>query len=130
MERELQIILDTHIFLWAISNPNKIEKNKQKKIQSLSNTIYISAISVVELMIKDSIAKIVIDFNPIEIAKKSGFEMLDFAAEDALILKELPFHHRDPFDRMIIAQSIRNKFSIITNDQKFNKYECKLIGKP
>ena len=56
--------------------------------------------------------------------------MLDFAAEDALILKELPFHHRDPFDRMIIAQSIRNKFSIITNDQKFNKYECKLIGKP
>ncbi len=130
MERELQIILDTHIFLWAISNPNKIEKNKQKKIQSLSNTIYISAISVVELMIKDSIGKIVIDFNPIEIAKKSGFEMLDFAAEDALILKELPFHHRDPFDRMIIAQSIRNKFSIITNDQKFNKYECKLIGKP
>ena len=130
MERELQIILDTHIFLWAISNPNKIEKNKQKKIQSLSNTIYISAISVVELMIKDSIGKIVIDFNPIEIAKKSGFEMLDFAAEDALILKELPLHHRDPFDRMIIAQSIRNKFSIITNDQKFNKYECKLIGKP
>lgn len=124
----MQIILDTHIFLWSISNPNKIVKIKRNKIQSLSNTIYVSTITITELMIKASIGKMKIEFNPIDIAEKSGFEMLDFRAEDALILKNLPFHHRDPFDRMIIAQSITNNFPIITDDLKFEKYDCKLIG--
>ncbi len=124
----MQIILDTHIFLWSVSHPDKIDKRKRKKIQSLSNTIYISAITITELMIKASIGKLEISFNPIEIAEKSGFEMLNYTAEDALRLKELPYHHRDPFDRMIIAQSISNNYPIITDDMKYKKYGCKLIG--
>lgn len=79
-------------------------------------------------MIKASIGKLGIDFNPIEIAEKSGFEMLDYTAGDALLLKELPFHHKDPFDRMIIAQSISNNYPIITDDIKFKKYDCKLMS--
>ena len=124
----MQIILDTHIFLWSISDPDKIDIRKRKKIQSLSNTIYISAITITELMIKASIGKLGIDFNPIEIAEKSGFEMLDYTVDNAVLLKDMPFHHRDPFDRMIIAQSISNNFPIITDDMKFRKYDCKLIG--
>jgi len=60
-----------------------------------------------------------IDFNPIETAEQSGFELLDFKAEDALQLKDLPFHHKDPFDRMLIAQSLANIYPIITDDERF-----------
>ncbi len=61
-------------------------------------------------------------------ALKSGFEMLDFRGSDGLLLKDMPFHHKDPFDRMLIAQSIANKYHIMTDDSKFNLYECKIIG--
>ncbi len=123
----MKIILDTHIFLWSISNPNKIDSKNKKLIQSLSNSIYISSISITEIMIKSSIGKLSIDFNAVKIALKSGFELLEYKGEDALLLKDMPFYHKDPFDRMIIAQSINNNYSIITNDKKFKLYDCKLI---
>ena len=59
--------------------------------------------------------------------EKSGFEALDFRSEDALLLKDMPFHHRDPFDRMLIAQSLANQYPIVTDDQAFRAYDCRLI---
>lgn len=123
----MKIILDTHIFLRLISQPNKIEEKIKKLIQSLSNSIYISSITITEIMIKASIGKLSIDFNPVKIALKSGFELLEYKGDDVLLLKDMPFYHKDPFDRMIIAQSISNNYSIITNDEKFKLYDCKLI---
>jgi len=123
----MKIILDTHIFLRSISQPNKIEEKIKKLIQSLSNSIYISSITITEIMIKASIGKLSIDFNPVKIALKSGFELLEYKGDDVLLLKDMPFYHKDPFDRMIIAQSISNNYSIITNDEKFKLYDCKLI---
>ncbi len=123
----MKIILDTHIFLWALGNPEKIQEEKQNEIITLSNTIYISSISIAEIMIKISIGKLKGTFDPVEKAKESGFELLDFKATDALLLKDLPFHHKDPFDRMLIAQCINNNYAIITDDEKFLKYECKII---
>ena len=78
-------------------------------------------------MLKASIGKIEIDFNPVEMADNSGFELLDFTGRDAILLKDLPLHHKDPFDRMLIAQSIANKFYIMSDDIKFSQYECQLI---
>jgi len=123
----MKIILDTHIFLWAISEPEKLSEKQLLEISVLSNIVYISSISIAEIMMKNSIGKLHIDFNPIEIAEKSGFELLDFTANDALLLKDLPFHHKDPFDRMIITQGMSNKMRIMTSDSKFADYDCKLI---
>lgn len=123
----MKIILDTHIFLWTLSNPDKISRDKILEIQTLANTIFISSISIAEIMIKASLKKLDISFDPIEMVDKSGFELLDFCARDAVLLKEMPFHHRDPFDRMLIAQSIANKFHIMSNDSKFKMYDCKLL---
>ena len=86
-----------------------------------------SSVSITELMIKSSIGKIEIDFNPIEIAQESGFELLDFSSEDALFLQEMPFHHKDPFDRMLISQAINRKFHLMSDDSKFKEYDCRLI---
>ena len=123
----MKIIIDTHIFLWAISEPDKLTTHKRQEIERLSNIIYVSAISIVELMIKSSIGKLQIDFDPLAIAEESGFELLDFSAEDALALKEMPFYHKDPFDRMLISQAINRKFALMSDDGKFEKYGCRLL---
>lgn len=124
---KLKVIIDTHIFLWALSEPEKLDADKKQALQALYNTIYVSSISIAEIMIKASIGKLNVHFDPAEMAQKAGFELLDFSAKDALLLKDMPFHHKDPFDRMLIAQSINNGFNIMSDDQKFIHYDCKLI---
>ena len=123
----MKIIIDTHIFLWALSEPDKISDAKRSALEDLANTIYVSAISIAEIMIKASIQKLRIDFDPVALAKESGFLLLAFRAKAALLLKDLPFHHKDPFDRMLIAQSITNSYPIMTEDPKIGLYDCQVI---
>jgi PIN domain nuclease of toxin-antitoxin system len=123
----MNILIDTHIFLWALSAPSKINVQKRAELETLSNTVYVSSITIAEMMIKASIGKLKIDFDPVDLAKQSGFELLDFSGRDALLLKAMPFHHKDPFDRMLIAQSITNKCHIMTDDKKFSLYECLML---
>ena len=123
----MNIIIDTHIFLWALSEPYKISDTKRAELEDLSNTIFVSAVSIVELMIKASLKKFQIDFNPVAMAKESGFALLAFSAEAALLLKDMPFHHKDPFDRMLIAQSITNNYPIMTEDPKRALYNCRVL---
>ncbi len=121
------IIIDTHIFLWALSEPSRISDVKRSALEDLSNTICVSAVSIAELMIKASVGKLKIDFNPVKLARASGFALLDFSAAAALLLKDLPFHHRDPFDRMLIAQSMAENYPIMTDDPKIARYSCQLL---
>ena len=123
----MKIIIDTHIFLWALSDPSKITRKKLNILESPTNIIYISSISIAEIMIKASIGKLQIDFDPVNLAEQSGFELLDFSGQDALQLKNLPFLHRDPFDRMLISQSIATKYPLMTDDDKIKLYQCKVI---
>ena len=115
------------MFLWAIAEPEKLSKKFRDRLEVPSNIIYVSSVTVAELMIKASIGKLVVDFNPVEVELESGFELLDFSAEDALLLKELPFHHKDPFDRMLIVQGMRNKVRLMSVDSKFSLYDCGLV---
>ena len=71
--------------------------------------------------------KLELFFDPLDAAEKSGFEMLDFSAKDALLLKDLPFHHRDPFDRMLITQAISRKLMIVTQDSIIDQYDCQTL---
>jgi len=123
----MKIIIDTHIFLWAISEPDKIDIQKRAELETAANIIYVSSVSIVEIMIKSSLGKLQVNFDPIEIAERSGFELLDFSAQDAMPLKNMPFHHKDPFDRMLIAQSNARGFFLMADDQKFSLYDCKLL---
>lgn len=123
----MKIIIDTHIFLWSLSDPSRIAEQKVRELESPTNIIYVSSITIVELMIKASIGKLQINFDPVDLALQSGFELLDFSGRDALLLKNLPFHHRDPFDRMLISQSIARKYPLMTDDSKIKLYECQVI---
>lgn len=123
----MKILIDTHIFLWALASPDRLNERQTNLLQARYNTIYVSAMTIAELSIKHSIGKLTIDFDPVEMAKKTGFELLDFTAGDGLLLKDMPFHHKDPFDRMLIAQSLRNDIPVMSNDRKFQLYGCGMV---
>ncbi|HHB95158.1 MAG TPA: type II toxin-antitoxin system VapC family toxin [Campylobacterales bacterium] len=123
----MNIIIDTHIFLWSVSEPQKLSPLKTDILKTPTNTIFVSSITFIEIMIKVSIGKLKIDFDPIETAKESGFQILDFSAEDSLALQDMPFHHKDPFDRMLISQSINRDYYLMSDDGKFGDYDLKLI---
>lgn len=123
----MKIIIDTHIFLWSLSTPKKISKLKLRELELPTNIIYVSSITIAEIMIKASINKLHFDFDPVDLALQSGFEILDFTGMDALPLKNLPFHHRDPFDRMLISQSITTNYPLMTDDNKIKLYDCRVM---
>ena len=124
----MNIIIDTHIFLWlANGDLKKLKSNYLEAIEDLNNNIYFSSISVAEIMIKKSIGTFDVDFDILDMVDKMSLELLDFDAKSAIVLGTLPYHHKDPFDRMIISQAITNGYKILTNDNKFSLYKCKLL---
>ena len=123
----MNILLDTHILLWAISEPKKIPPSFRALLESLANDCFVSAVSITEIMIKASIGKLDCTFDPVEEAEAAGFTIIDYAGSDALPLKELPFHHRDPFDRMLISQSITRNLPLMTCDKAFTAYDCDMV---
>ena len=123
----MKLLLDTHIFLWALSEPNRLSSKQIIAMEDPTNSVYVSSISITEIAIKASLGKLELVFDPLDAAERSGFEMLDFSAKDALLLKDLPFHHRDPFDRMLITQAISRKLIIATQDSIIDRYDCQIL---
>jgi len=125
----MKIIIDTHVFLWAVYEPEKLSHKMKQELESLSNIIYVSSITLVEIMIKSSIGKLDVDKNEnwVEVAEISGFEWLDFNKDDAMTLNAMPLHHKDPFDRMLIAQAINNNYRMMSKDSNFCLYDCHLV---
>ncbi len=123
----MRILVDTHIYLWMLSCPEKLSQARRYELESPANEVFVSAMSIAELMIKHSIGKIDIRFDPVEMAQKMGLEILSFTGAEAMALGELPLHHKDPFDRMLLVQSMVNKLSLMTDDSKFLQYDCKIM---
>jgi len=123
----MKILIDTHIFLWMLSCPEKLTEKRRYELESPANEVFLSAMSIAELMIKSSTDKIEINFNPVEMAKQMQVDILDFSGMHAMVLGELPLHHKDPFDRMILAQAITGKLTLMSDDLKFTAYDCVII---
>lgn len=110
-----------------LSCPEKINAKRRYELESPANEVILSAMSIAELTVKSSIGKINIEFDPLEMAKEMQIEVLDFSGTHALALGKLPFHHKDPFDRMILVQALVNKVALMSDDSKFLKYNCNII---
>ena len=123
----MKILIDTHIFLWRLSCPEKLGEKRRYAVESRTNEIFLSAMSIAELFIKQAIGKIQVDFDPLVMAERTGVEVLRFSGPDAMQLGRLPMHHRDPFDRMIIAQALANRMHLMSDDSKFVPYDCPLL---
>jgi len=110
-----------------LAEPERQDDSRRRKLESMANTVFVSAVTSTELMIKASLGQLAFDFNPMELAEQSGFEPLDFSGQQAMLLRDLPFHHRDPFDRMLIAQALQLNYHLMTDDSKIKLYGCKVI---
>ena len=123
----MKILLDTHILIWYSEGNKMLDK---KWIEIIENTLhqkYVSYVSLWEMNIKISIGKLTLAANlPIQIIPKE-IEILYPTLSDLKELSTLPLHHRDPFDRMIIAQAINNSFLLMSHDGNFEKYPVELV---
>lgn len=118
-------ILDTHAFLWFISGDDRLSKNARHAIETVEALSWISIASLWEIAIKTKIGKLDIGMPFKDLRRhieKNGFEVLAVRFEHILLISELPLHHQDPFDRLIIAQSQIEKRVIITKDPTFKSY--------
>jgi PIN domain nuclease of toxin-antitoxin system len=122
----MRLLLDTHTFLWFINGSPQLSQTGRALIIDPSNESFISIASLWEIAIKVSLGKLQFD-EPVErlIPQQihaNGFDMLDIAPSRIWGVAALPFRHRDPFDRMLVAQAIIEQIPIVSSDIAFDAY--------
>ncbi|MCG2809945.1 MAG: type II toxin-antitoxin system VapC family toxin [Candidatus Aminicenantes bacterium] len=126
----MSFLIDTHALLWYISGNKKLSEKAIAIIENTKNIVFVSKASLWEIAIKISLGKlqITMPFETLELfLKENDLEVLDYNFSHLNILLTLPFHHSDPFDRLIISQAISENLTIITNDRSFQDYQVKLL---
>ena len=124
----MNLLLDTHVFLWAIDdNPNLLPVAREAIVDG-QNIVYVSAATAWEIAIKRAIGKLKIpESDYFEELKVHRFIPLSITTEHALAVENLPPHHKDPFDRMLIAQAQEEKLTLVTRDPRMKAYDVWLI---
>jgi len=121
----LKLLLDTHILLAALIDPDTLPRAVQQDISNPGNTILFSAANIWEIAIKYSLGRDDFDFRPEDIqqlAEKTGFTELPIFARHTQAVTDLPWHHRDPFDRLLIAQAQSVPAYLYSRDSLLAKY--------
>jgi PIN domain nuclease of toxin-antitoxin system len=125
----MRYLLDTHIFLWWITDNSKLQKTTRDLISDKSNELFLSSASLWEIMIKSKLSKIDLPDDPKTYLKKqveiNSINILNITMEHSLETYDLPEIHKDPFDRMLIAQARVEKLTIVTSDFFIKRYEVK-----
>lgn len=115
-------LLDSHIFLWWLSDSDKLETNIYDIIADTRNTIYISSATIWEISIKEALGKLEVDTDLDCVIGENGFIELKISAKCANATKQLPLIHKDPFDRMLISQAIEGDMTLISVDKFISQY--------
>lgn len=121
----MRLLLDTHIALWAITGSPKLPGQARELILAPSSEIFVSAASVWEIAIKHSLNRGNMPVSGADAARyfeEAGYTLLPITAEHAAATENLPIHHADPFDRMLIAQSLAEPLRLVTHDSMLAKY--------
>jgi len=124
----MNVLLDTHILIWALENNPALSENARKVIINGNNMVFVSAASIWEISIKQAMGKLIVPDNLFEEIESHHFTLLNINFEHAQLAGELPLIHKDPFDRMLIAQTIIEKLSLISNDHFIAQYDVKLLN--
>ena len=118
----MKLLLDTHILLWWLADDRRLSADHRALIADASNLVLISAVTVAEIAIKASLGKLDAPDDLLPTLEAGGFDELTFESRHAEVLRKLPWHHRDPFDRMLIAQAIVEQLTVVTADPHFAAY--------
>lgn len=119
-------LADTHILLWALADDDRLPKRHREILLSDAEIIF-SAASLSEIAIKKSLGKLKAPDNLAGLLEQAGFRALDIKMPHAEAVADLPFHHSDPFDRLLIVQGQLEKLTIMTVDKYFASYDVEII---
>lgn len=118
----MRLLLDTHIIIWSVSAPERLSKKTQRYITD-AETIYVSAASIWEISTKIQLNKLQLNLAAfVQEIESIGVQSLDISWKHAQVIKELPLYHRDPFDRILVAQAMSEPLTLLTNDATLPQY--------
>lgn len=127
----MKLLLDTHTFLWFIEGNLNLSNMARKLIEDEENQRFLSVASLWEMAIKVSMNKLTLQTTLISLVELqvygNAIEVIEIRPEHLDVLAKMPFHHKDPFDRLIIAQSIAESIAVISKDSEFGKYPATLL---
>ena len=127
----MRLLLDTHALLWFLLNDRQLSANSKSIIADSSNDVLVSPVSYWEIAVKINLGKYLLDQPFAEFIEqeftKNEFSILPITLQHAAIVCTLPFHHRDPFDRLLIAQAMAENIPVLSNDAMFDKYSVKRL---
>ena len=117
----MRVLLDTHLLLWALASPGKLSSKARRQIDS--SEVFASAASIWEISIKSALGKLQAD--PAEVLsgiEPAGFDHLHITGEHTAAVANLPHLHKDPFDRLLIAQAMKERMILLTDDELLGGY--------
>lgn len=122
-----QFLLDTHVFLWWLAGDSRLGQITMKLIRDPRNEVFVSSVSSWEIAIKKATGKLEAPNDIDTIVDEEGFSELPISIYHGEIAGGLPMHHKDPFDRMLIAQATVQGVQLITNDHLIQRYDVKIL---
>lgn len=122
----MRLLLDTHVVLWQLAGLRELSVAAQEAIAE-SDDLLLSVVSFAEIGVKVSVGKLTVPEDLRERVAASGVRSLRLTAEHGLSVAALPAHHRDPFDRLLIAQALVESLTIVTADERFRPYGVDVV---
>jgi PIN domain nuclease of toxin-antitoxin system len=122
----MKLLLDTHTLLWSATAPDRLAPDARAALEDGTHDVMVSIVTAWEIAIKQSLGKLDLA-RPAErwlpdVLTRTGFEVAELSLSAALRVRSLAWHHRDPFDRLLIAQALDDGFTIVTRDEAFDAY--------
>lgn len=121
----MNVLLDTHIFIWCASEPERLPAGARNLILNSESQIYVSAASVWEMAVKASIGRLELGFDIFSsdgFLARNGYTPLPVSVRHAALVASLPFHHKDPFDRLLVSQALSEPMYLLTSDAWLKPY--------
>lgn len=127
----MKLLLDTHVVLWSATDPARLSAEARAALEDGTHDVLVSIVTAWEIAIKQSLGKLELvrpaeQWLP-EVLRRTGFEVAELGLPAALRVRGLEWHHRDPFDRLLIAQALEEGYTIVTHDQVFAAYGVPIL---
>jgi len=122
----VRLLLDSHVLLWLLAG-DPIAPAAARAVESLDNEVWVSVATIWELEIKQAIGKLELDDDLVAAALGAGLDLLEIRSEHVVHAARLPMHHRDPFDRLLVAQATLEGAAIVTRDAALRSYQVTLL---
>jgi PIN domain nuclease of toxin-antitoxin system len=123
----LTLLLDTSAFIWWVTEDARLGPKARSAVADPNRSVHVSAVSAWEIAIKRSLGKLEFDGDVVSLVAREDFDELPIQIVHAVEAESLPLHHRDPFDRMLIAQSRHENLVLLTGDRVFTRYDVELM---